>query len=202
MFDVARQMAGDGAAVPGVAEVEEASMTDQGYLTKIYELLMAHFDESELQTLCFYLGIDYESLVGAAKPGKARALVQYCDRAGRLAELREKVMGERPLAQWPELPRSDVTRGGKEVVSDVDVWVKALEQSPTIQDPVTRQAVIAELPAPIRNSLNSHLPTLITQLRNLVKTCQNYPNGLHSLVQAVRTLEGDSLAVQQLESLL
>jgi CHAT domain-containing protein len=85
---------------------------------------------------------------------------------------------------------------------DIDTWVAALEQSPTMQDRDARQAVFAELPTPIRNNLNTHLPTQIAQLRNLVKTCQNYPGGLSSLVQAIRTFEGNSLAVQQLEALL
>ncbi|MCA9873496.1 MAG: CHAT domain-containing protein [Anaerolineales bacterium] len=108
LFDVASPTLNHELAAPAEAETEEekeASVTDQAYLTQIYELLMAHFDEAELQTLCFYLGIDYESLVGAAKPGKTRALVQYCDRAGRLADLREKVKGERPFVEWPELPK-------------------------------------------------------------------------------------------------
>jgi hypothetical protein len=62
--------------------------------------------------------------------------------------------------------------------------------------------MLAELPPVIHDNLNANLSTLNVQLRDLVKTCQNYPNGLSSLVQAIRLLEGDSLAVQLLESLL
>ncbi|MCA9968958.1 MAG: CHAT domain-containing protein, partial [Anaerolineales bacterium] len=86
----------------GSAAPEAAEPASTTYLTQIHELLLKRFDEAELQTLCFYLGIDYESLVGAAKPGKAMALVQYCDRTGRLADLRKQVQAERPLATWPE----------------------------------------------------------------------------------------------------
>jgi formylglycine-generating enzyme required for sulfatase activity len=85
----------------------------------------------------------------------------------------------------------------------IDVWVEALQASPTMRNPSTRQAVLDELPLPIRSRLNDRLPNLTTQLRDLVRTCQNYRDGLDSLVQAMRTLEGkDSLAVQNLQSLL
>lgn len=83
-----------------------------------------------------------------------------------------------------------------------DAWVGALEQSPTMQNRDTRLAVYAELPPQIRNSLNAHLPTLNAQLRDLVRTCQSYPGGLVSLVKAIRVIESDSIAVQNLQSLL
>jgi hypothetical protein len=84
----------------------------------------------------------------------------------------------------------------------IDAWVEALEQSPTMQNRDTRLAVYAELPPPIRNSLNANLPSLNAQLRDLVRTCQNYPDGLVSLVKAIRVIEDDSIAVQNLQSLL
>jgi hypothetical protein len=84
----------------------------------------------------------------------------------------------------------------------VDAWVEALEQSPTMQNRDTRLAVYAELPSPIRNSLNANLPSLNAQLRDLVRTCQNYSGGLVSLVEAIRAIEGNSIAVQNLQSLL
>lgn len=97
---------------------------------------------------------------------------------------------------------SEFPETAQSTTSSIDAWVQALEQSPSMQNRDTRQAVIAELPSQIRNALNSNLPTLTTQLRDMVKTCLNYENGLSSLVTAIRALEGDSLAVQQLESLL
>lgn len=83
-----------------------------------------------------------------------------------------------------------------------DRWVDALNKSPTIQNQNTWQALIAELPQEIRNALTNSLPTLETQLRDLVWTCQNYLNGLNALVEAIRNLEGNSSAVKQLELLL
>lgn len=86
---------------PGHAGVGAAA-PDPAYLTKVYELLVAHFSEAELQTLCFYLNIDYELLAGVGKANKARELVQYCQRAERLADLRARVEKERPRVAWPE----------------------------------------------------------------------------------------------------
>ena len=42
------------------------------YLTYLRQLLATRFDQSELRTLCFDLGIEYDDLVGASKADKAR----------------------------------------------------------------------------------------------------------------------------------
>ena len=171
----------------------DETMSDApGSTMALLETIKARYNDSELRTLCLALGVDYEDLAGAARVDKIRELVLYCQRHGLTAQLQEKL-----AAQKQRVPVAEVQAN-----VDIDTWVAALEQSPTMQDRDARQAVFAELPAPIRNNLNTHLPTLIAQLRNLVKTCQNYPDGLSSLVQAIRTLEGNSLAVQQLETLL
>jgi hypothetical protein len=56
---------------------------------KLHRLLTVHFDEEELRTLCFHLGVDYNDLGGEGKTGKARELVLYLERQGRLEELEE-----------------------------------------------------------------------------------------------------------------
>ena len=50
---------------------------------KIYRL----FSLSELEQICFDLGVDYEDIEGDARIDRARNLVRYFDRRGRLAEL-------------------------------------------------------------------------------------------------------------------
>jgi hypothetical protein len=50
-------------------------------------LVRDHFNESELRDFCFDLSIDYEVLAGPAKGDKARELVAYCQRHGRLSKL-------------------------------------------------------------------------------------------------------------------
>jgi hypothetical protein len=58
--------------------------------------LVEHFNASELKDLCFELGIDYESLSGDNKTDKARELIAYCLRRGKLAELLQKCAAARP----------------------------------------------------------------------------------------------------------
>ena len=49
-----------------------------------------HFDDSELRSLCFDLGVDYDDLSGLSKADKARELVAYCERRGRTKDLISK----------------------------------------------------------------------------------------------------------------
>jgi hypothetical protein len=42
------------------------------YLINLRQILTERFDESELRTLCFDLGIDYDDLPGSGKVDKAR----------------------------------------------------------------------------------------------------------------------------------
>ena len=56
-----------------------------------------HFDEEELRTLCFKLeGIDYDDLTAKGKVNKARELVMWMKRRGRLEELADAIRQERP----------------------------------------------------------------------------------------------------------
>lgn len=57
------------------------------YRIPLRELLMAHFDESELQTLCFYLSIPYEDLYGQNQSDKVIALIGYAERHQRIDDL-------------------------------------------------------------------------------------------------------------------
>ena len=54
------------------------------------------FDLEEIQDLCFDLGIDFDALRGAGK--KAREVVSYCQRRGRLEELATRIARLRPEA--------------------------------------------------------------------------------------------------------
>jgi len=57
------------------------------YRIPLRELLIAHFDESELQTLCFYLSIPYEDLSGQNRSDKINALITYAERHQRIDDL-------------------------------------------------------------------------------------------------------------------
>jgi hypothetical protein len=64
--------------------------------TRAHEWLAAHFNEQELRTLCFKLGIDYDDLVAQGRENKARELVTYMARRSRLDELIAAIQRERP----------------------------------------------------------------------------------------------------------
>lgn len=74
------------------------------YLGAIHQLLLTHFNEEELKTLCLGLGVDYDDLPATGRSNKARELVTYLKRRDRLAELRVAVTNARPNAVWPVIP--------------------------------------------------------------------------------------------------
>ncbi|MFN2107592.1 MAG: hypothetical protein ACK2UJ_22130 [Candidatus Promineifilaceae bacterium] len=61
----------------------------------MHQRLVDEFNIEELQDLCFAMGIDYEELGGAGKSAKARELVLYMQRRGRLGELNEAIRAKR-----------------------------------------------------------------------------------------------------------
>lgn len=71
------------------------------YLSAIHQLLLAHFSEEELKTLCLGLGVDYDDLPANGRINKARELITHLERRDRLAELRVAVATARPNAVWP-----------------------------------------------------------------------------------------------------
>ena len=54
----------------------------QTKLAQLRQVLDEVFNESELRTLCFDLGIEYEHLSGEERSAKTRELVAYCERTG------------------------------------------------------------------------------------------------------------------------
>jgi hypothetical protein len=64
------------------------------------QILTQSFNEEELKSLCFDMGIDYESLPGAGKAAKARELIGYFERRGsvNVADLVAEIVAQRPNA--------------------------------------------------------------------------------------------------------
>jgi hypothetical protein len=65
-------------------------------LQTLYGALDSSFSPDELRDLCFEMGIDYDALPGEGKSARARELVAYCQRHGRLPELVANVVAKRP----------------------------------------------------------------------------------------------------------
>jgi hypothetical protein len=83
-----------------VAEDVETSDIPDADLGQLRKLIARYFKEDELNTLCFDLGIDFDSLKGETIDGKSRELVAYCDRTLHLPELIEACREARPKVAW------------------------------------------------------------------------------------------------------
>jgi hypothetical protein len=70
------------------------------YLRKLYQGLVELFSTDELKTLCFSIGIDFERIAGEQKDAKARELIEFLKRRGRLEELVEYCSINRPNFSW------------------------------------------------------------------------------------------------------
>jgi hypothetical protein len=75
-------------------------MSDDKTVVALYELLLRHFSLDELRTLCFRLGVDFDSVEGNGKAGKARELVLLMKRQDRLLDLIEEIQLMRPNVQF------------------------------------------------------------------------------------------------------
>lgn len=63
---------------------------------QVATVLSQYYSTSELQTMSFELGVDYEDIGGQGKSGKARELVTFMNRRGRLGEIVAYVRETRP----------------------------------------------------------------------------------------------------------
>jgi hypothetical protein len=62
--------------------------------------ISTHFDDNEIQTLCFDLGIEYENLPANTKEGKTRELIIHCEQNGLLLRLLKLCQKQRPHIDW------------------------------------------------------------------------------------------------------
>ncbi len=69
---------------------------------ELYQALVSHFDEQELQTLCFGMGVDYQSLPAIGKANKARELLLLIARQERVDVLLSLLAQMRPQMTWPK----------------------------------------------------------------------------------------------------
>ena len=84
------------------------------------QLLTECFDEEDLRTLCFDLRVDYDSLRGEGKAARARELVLYLEKRGRIPELVQTCFEMRPSVSWrsPSSISSEVPNSFQPVSQD------------------------------------------------------------------------------------
>jgi hypothetical protein len=67
------------------------------------QTISQRFSLSNIRTLCFDLGIEYEELGGGPKSDVITALIEYCQRNERLTDLQNYFQRERSFVNWAEL---------------------------------------------------------------------------------------------------
>ena len=75
---------------------ETPAILDNRVQLFLLQILDEYFSEQELRDLCFQLGIDYDDLPFSGQRNKARELIAYATRQGRLKKLSDEVRKERP----------------------------------------------------------------------------------------------------------
>ena len=77
---------------------------ESGKLAELRQNLATHFSKSELETLSFDLGLDYENLPANTKDALAREIVRSLNRKQRLNHLIDRCRQLRPQVTWPDMP--------------------------------------------------------------------------------------------------
>lgn len=80
---------------------------NQERMVQLRQTLSSRLNSDELRTLCFDMGIDYETLAGSNKPALVRELLLYCERRGKLAELVERIVATWPDEAWTQPLNND-----------------------------------------------------------------------------------------------
>ncbi len=81
----------------------------------LLDLLTTYFDDDELKTLCFGLGIDYANLAAENKNGKARELIAYATRHAKIEGLTSAIISARPnlrIFESGDVAQHDLNQGG------------------------------------------------------------------------------------------
>ena len=87
-------------------------------LTDLHLKIVEHFDDEELRTLCFDVNVDYDNLRGQGKEAKARELIDFMQRQGRLPDLIQACCKTRPRVNWSFGP--DATTISKSTATERD----------------------------------------------------------------------------------
>lgn len=74
--------------------------TSSNIMQTLRDNMNAYFNMSEIHSLCFDLGIEFEELSGDTRSDKVKALISFMQRHGRLDELIKLVQQQRPHASW------------------------------------------------------------------------------------------------------
>lgn len=85
-------------------------------IVSLRKIIVGSFNLSELSTLCFDLGIEFENLSGDTVDAKSRELVKYCHKYGMLDKLIAECNSIRPNVQWQ--PQFTIVNSSKDITTD------------------------------------------------------------------------------------
>lgn len=101
-------------------------------LATLKNRIIQHFSEDDLKTLCFSIGIDYDSVPGNNKDAKARELIIHARNRNLLKRLLVSCEFERPNVDWQfaqvlnRTERASITTVKKPIILIVDQFEQAL----------------------------------------------------------------------------
>lgn len=90
------------------------------FLIKLHQILNERFDSGELQTLCFYLGLDYDDLPGESKVNKVEKLILFYKRRQKIKYLSQKISEIRPDIDLEDSAVSNISK--RLSILDIDGW--------------------------------------------------------------------------------
>ncbi|MCP4429291.1 MAG: hypothetical protein GY803_32810, partial [Chloroflexi bacterium] len=73
-----------------------AAILDGERQMQLHRWLDDYFNDQELRSLCLEIGVDYDDLPFSGQTNKARELVGWCARNGRLDDLEDAIQQSRP----------------------------------------------------------------------------------------------------------
>lgn len=120
--------------------VEPLLKVPEDRLTELRQTVTRLFNEDELRTLCFDLGVDYDNVGGETKESKVRELIAYQYRRGQLRRLINTCAQYRADVRWRNLSEQSPNDQAEMMSFEglfADVLDKAQEQSNLINTMIT-----------------------------------------------------------------
>lgn len=114
-----------------IAPRVDAATSDRTNLVAIARKMETTFNDSELQTLCFALNIDYDNLAANEKQGRIRELILKTQRHGRFPALLQQLDETRDHIDWGDpLPKL----GEHEIETRLNIAVVIEYARPALRD--------------------------------------------------------------------
>ena len=120
---------------------------DTHQLKQIHQQILQHFNDEELRTLCFHVGVEYDDLGGRGRAANARELVQWTQRNNRLPSLMALIKEARPHV--PDivalLPPHHIPYRRNELFTGREEWLRDLHTALHQNEPIAVTQAVAGL---------------------------------------------------------